>query len=421
MANLLIFFISADDAAVSYETFDRVVELVQAAGPGALLAKVDIENAFRIIPIHPADRYLLGFAIGDDFYYDRCLPMGCRSSCAIFESFSSALQWVAMNKLSIPAVTHILDDFIFIGPANTRVTSLSLESFLLLCKDCGIPIKTSKTVLPSTCVIAHGIEIDTKSMEARLPEEKIEKAQTLLRSFMAKRKVTLKELQSLIGLLNFACRVIRPGRAFLRRMINLTCAFSNPTHHISINKEAKADMAAWLTFLSSYNGITVFPETDVSDSELLNLYSDAAGSLGFSTVFGAKWFADHWPQEMAPLHITFKEFLPITLMVEIWGPFFKNKRILFHCDNSAVVEIVNKQSCKEPHTMSLVRRFVMASLQFNFIFKAKHIPGKTNIVADKLSRFQFQEARQLAPWLETSPTQVPSHLLYISSNSTQPS
>jgi hypothetical protein len=164
------FFISADDAAVSYETFDRVVELVQAAGPGALLAKVDIENAFRIIPIHPADPYLLGFAIGDDFYYDRCLPMGCRSSCAIFESFSSALQWVAMNKLSIPAVTHILDDFIFIGPANTRVTSLSLESFLLLCKDCGIPIKTSKTVLPSTCVIAHGIEIDTKSMEARLPE-----------------------------------------------------------------------------------------------------------------------------------------------------------------------------------------------------------------------------------------------------------
>ena len=69
----------------------------------------------------------------------------------------------------------ILDDFIFIGPANLRITSLSLEAFLLFCNDCGILIKTSKTVLPSTCTITHGIKVDTRAMEARLPADKNQK------------------------------------------------------------------------------------------------------------------------------------------------------------------------------------------------------------------------------------------------------
>jgi hypothetical protein len=170
------------DAAVSYETFDVVILLVQTMGQGALIAKSDIEHAFRIIPIHPADRYLFGFACMGKFYFDKCLPMGCRSSCSIFERFSTALQWVAVHKLGIPAVTHILDDFIFIGPASSSITEKALDRFLDFCAMSGIPIKCSKTVRPTTCVSVHGIEVDTISMEARLPEEKLAKARDLLAS-----------------------------------------------------------------------------------------------------------------------------------------------------------------------------------------------------------------------------------------------
>ena len=42
---------------------------------------------------------------------DAVLPMGCSSSCAIFECFSAALQWIAENKLHATAVVHFLDDF----------------------------------------------------------------------------------------------------------------------------------------------------------------------------------------------------------------------------------------------------------------------------------------------------------------------
>jgi hypothetical protein len=58
----------------------------------------DIEDAFRIIPIHPSDYYLLGFTWNNYFYFDRCLPMGASSSCQIFEKFSCAIQWIMQTK-----------------------------------------------------------------------------------------------------------------------------------------------------------------------------------------------------------------------------------------------------------------------------------------------------------------------------------
>ena len=72
---------------VSYETLGDMVALVKTNGPGSLIAKADIESAFWIIPIHPDDYHLLGFTWEDKFFYDKCLPMGCSTSCTIFESF----------------------------------------------------------------------------------------------------------------------------------------------------------------------------------------------------------------------------------------------------------------------------------------------------------------------------------------------
>ena len=87
-----------------------------------------------------------------------------------------------------------------------------------------------------------------------------------------------------------------------------------------------------------------------------------------------------------------------------------NHSVLFLTDNQAVVEVINKQSAKNSHLMRLIRRLVVTAMKFNVYFKAKHIPGKTNIIADKLSRFQEGIARQMAPWLQAHPAQLPASL-----------
>jgi hypothetical protein len=100
--------------------------------------------------------------------------------------------------------------------------------FLSLCEYLGVPIAPEKTVGPSTILTFAGIELDTNTMEARLPGDKILKTRSILSEFLCRRKATLKEVQSLIGLLNFACTVVPPGRAFLRRLIDLTKGVNAP-------------------------------------------------------------------------------------------------------------------------------------------------------------------------------------------------
>ena len=73
-----------------------------------------------------------------------------------------------------------------------------------------------KNYWPKTVLSFAGIELDICKSEARLPQDKISKCLGLLNTFLRAKKVCLKYLQSLTGLLNFTCSVVRPGRACLR-------------------------------------------------------------------------------------------------------------------------------------------------------------------------------------------------------------
>ena len=73
--------------------------------------------------------------------------------------------------------------------------------------------------------------------------EKITNCLSIISNFLQRKKVTLKEIQSLTGLLNFACTVVVPGRAFLRRLIDFTEGVRSPYHVIRMTRKVKADLA----------------------------------------------------------------------------------------------------------------------------------------------------------------------------------
>lgn len=379
------------------------------------MTKTDIEEAFRIIPIHPDDYKLLGFSWEGAYFYDKCLPMGASSSCRIFEALSTSLQWAVCRDSKEAGMSDMLDDFFFIGPENSQHCQLFLNFFLDICHHSGIPIKHSKTCLPTTLLTIYGIEVDSLSLECRLPQPKLIKLRENLQWFKSRKKVTLRDLQSLIGLLNYACLVIVPGRAFLRRLIDLTCGISHPSHYIRLTCDARADLQMWSTFIENYNGKSLILQNSWLSSDKVLLFSDASGALGFSAVLGTEWFAMGWDQvpDLSDRQIAIKELFPIVVALELWGSTLSNKKILFMSDNAAVVQSINKQSCKEKTLMHLLRRLVLAGLSHNILFKAKHIPGKSNTLADYLSRLDFQAAFRIAPHLQPHQTVVPRDLLTI--------
>ena len=54
------------------------------AGQGSLLAKVDIEAAYRLVPVHPQDRVLQEVRWNDSIFVDSMLPFGLRSAPKVF-------------------------------------------------------------------------------------------------------------------------------------------------------------------------------------------------------------------------------------------------------------------------------------------------------------------------------------------------
>ena len=263
------------------------------------MAKTDIKSAFRILPVHCLDHTLLGFSWKGQYYYDRCVPMGCASSCAIFESFSSISEWIATQKLGCHGVVHILDDFLFIEKTQT-LCERALRKFLEFCLEVGIPIVFEKTFQPNKVMDFVGITLNSDQMEARLPLDKIAKCHSLIDGFLNRKSCKKREMESLIGYLNFTCSVVLPGRAFLRRLISSIIGVKEPYHFVKISAEMKSDLEMWKTFVESFNGKSMFLQNSSLTSDVLSLFTDAAASFGYGAIYSSDWFMAHFPHSAVP-------------------------------------------------------------------------------------------------------------------------
>ncbi|CAJ0934108.1 unnamed protein product, partial [Ranitomeya imitator] len=235
--------------SVCYPSFDQAPEIDRNFGPGALMAKADIEAAFRLLPIHPDGFNSLGFQFNGSFYVDKCLPMGCILSCSYFEFFSSFLKWVVAMHCMKGGIVHYFYDILFVVPKGSGVCNELLNTFMLVCNDFGIPLASGKTVFPWSCIEYLGILIDTVKGEFRLPVNKVEKCVHILFSIYRSKKSTVKEVESLLGLLAFASRVIPMGRVFHRRLAMHIAGIRNSSFHVQITREIKEDLEVWLRYL----------------------------------------------------------------------------------------------------------------------------------------------------------------------------
>jgi hypothetical protein len=82
------------------------------------------------------------------------------------------------------------------------------------------------------------------------------------------------------------------------------------------------------------------------------------------------WFQYQWPTELKEQHITVKELLPIVITIAIWGADWANRSILCHCDNEAVVHILNSGMSKDPLVMGLMRCLHFITAKFNLLLSA---------------------------------------------------
>ena len=397
--------------SLHYCTIDSAIAILNTLGRGALMGKIDLKNAFRLMPVRREDWHLLGIHWNHQWYVDKCLPFGLRSSPALFNQLASAIEWILHHNYGIHHIIHYLDDFFTAGPPDSPVCSQNMAMMNQLCQHINAPTKPEKEEGPSTVLTFLGIQLDTTTMQASITQERKEEVLHAIRHIHKRHTCTKRDLLSLIGKLAFACKVVPPGRIFLRRLIDLSTTVGPLHHHVTLNHEARADLRWWLRFLPPWSGTSLFLESHWSPAPDMELYTDAS-NLGYGAYWAGKWFNNTWTTPQAHHTIAWKELFAILVACSTWGALWARKRIVFHCDNAAVVAIWQRGSCRCPHLMALVRHLFFLAANGHYHVGISHIPGVNNCIADHLSRFSMHAFRHAAPQADPEPTPVQVPVLH---------
>lgn len=91
-----------------------------------MLAKMDIKQVYRMVPIHPQDRRLLGMRWEGRVYVDKILPFGLHSVPIIFSALADALAWTMWRK-GVSFIDHYIDDFVTAGRPRSMECHRNLQ------------------------------------------------------------------------------------------------------------------------------------------------------------------------------------------------------------------------------------------------------------------------------------------------------
>ena len=244
--------ISAILASVRYARIDDAVRFLLRFSSPLPLAKIDLKDAYRIIPVHPDDVPLLGMRWRGEVLMDSVLPFRLRSAPKI-SAVADALLWIMLQK-GVSAAMHYLDNFLSFGSEAAGQCEQNLEIALATCEALGVPVAHHKTVPASFSLTFLGIEMDLRERVLRLPADKLLRLRALCAQSLARRVTTKRELLSLVGLLHHASTVIRPGRSFVRRLIDLSTSVRALDRPLRLNRCARDDILWWHAVAADWNG-----------------------------------------------------------------------------------------------------------------------------------------------------------------------
>ena len=170
------------------------------------------------------------------------------------------------------------------------------------CQYLGVPDNPSKTEGPCTKLVFLGIELDTISLTMCLPRQ-VGASPEGDQSLGGKKCCTKRGLLSIIGQLQHACCVIKQGRSFLRRMIELSRGVRELHHRVRLNAGFHSDLQWWNCFLPFWNGSCLMARVAKREPQVV-LTTDAPGSWGCGAFTSeGEWFQLELPQSWQGVHI----------------------------------------------------------------------------------------------------------------------
>lgn len=357
-------------------------------------AKIDIHQAYFHVPVSKSHRrflrlqYNLKNEAQPQIFQMTCLPFGLNSAP---RTFASITNWIAqrLREQGVRLLVY-LDDFYLVHQNQKKLAehiALTMTTLNML----GWQINHEKSVLePQKCLEFLGIVWDHAKNIKYLPERLVIKVRVLATSMIAEAKTTLKNLQSIIGILNFASFVVPRGRLnyrYLQRLANLALKTKPP---VFLNADVRRELKWWIDHCKDTSPIHFPPPAHY-------LATDAS-DLGWGAKLDNKTISGSWRNHQQNLHCNQKEMLAIMFVLKDHAQLLSSKTLMIQCDNKTVVSYLrNEGGTKSTALMNLTIQVFQIIEAHNIHMLIYHIPGTYNCEADHLSRHKLPPEWHLLP------------------------
>ena len=368
---------------------------LKAAGRGAIMSKMDMKDAYKLIPARTEDFRLQGFCWKDAYFVETQQIFGATTAVNNFDVVAKTIQLLARLKSKIPKhlVQQTLDDTACTSPEKSGWCEQFTSNYKGVCQRVNIELakdcpKREKAFTNTTVGTVLGIRFDSRNMTWSLPPTKVSDILADIHVFLTSKHASLKQTQQLAGRLNNMGQMLPFMKGFKRPLNKLLAEFQDDENIIlPIREDLMADLRIWAAATCQSGGWLPIPDgPQLPPISSLMFTSDAAGGTGAQdwagvaslghTPTGEIWFMcrGQWPKniltDLDEKGAAFKSKMTTLELVGLMLPFLtipdaiRGRHVVLGVDNRSVVHAWQNKSAKGDMSASVLVRALLIVTSF---------------------------------------------------------
>ena len=326
----------------------------------------DLDSGYWHIPVHPEHRKYLGISIEDEvskkplFFLWNVMFLGISDAVFIFTAVLRPIRAYVIN-LGVPCLIFI-DDILCSGRGEEESTR-NRNKMVGVLKQAGFVISDHKSKGPAKRISYLGLEICSDSKKFYIPEQKLLKITEELKTLLEVRRVKLRNMARVLGLLQSCSRalgnVVRIKTRNLYRWLNERLENSSYNYHFCLSEVEKDEVFFWINNIRDLNGCYFTPKRSSTET-YFSVVSDASNEGMFAYQLenwtGLEYqvlLRELFSAQEAKCSSTVRELLALqNIYCSELGDRFMGSTVYHYTDNMAVPTIVQVGS-KKPHLQDI--------------------------------------------------------------------
>ena len=350
---------------------------------GEWVTSIDFKDAYFHIPIQEQSRKYLRFHVQGRTYQFKALPFGLSTAPLEFTVIVKEVKLMAIHKGI--RIHQYLDDWLVRATSHQDCLQHT-QTLVKMCQDLGWLVNVEKSELePKQVFDFVGYQFDLRSGRVRPTPDRWQSLQEKIQKLVVLPACPVRQFMSLIGLLTATEKQVHLGQLHMRpiqwHLKNNWRIPESLEKVIPMPKSLHPHLQWWLEEDNVLQGQPLHPI-----KHALQIFTDASKE-GWGAHLNERIARGTWSLPESKLHINYLELKAVFLALKEFQDLCSGKIVLVATDNTTVVAHVNKEGgMRSGPLCALLWRIVTWCAKKQVTLKARHIPGRLNVVADKLSR-----------------------------------